>query len=187
MKLKFTVLATTLLAPTLALAHSGHEPNSFMSGLTHPVTGIDHLIMLFAFGLLVGSIPLSKLKKTSLIAIALASLVTGLGIGQVFGFLWLVEPMIVASLFVVSLALWQVFSPTTQRIPLALSSSIALLFFHGYAHGVEAAVNLAQFGAGMLLSAMGIMLFGAFVGRIVYSKWLSVGIASLSAIFLLAA
>lgn len=187
MKFTFAALVTALLTPTMAFAHPGHESHSFLSGLTHPITGIDHLIMLLAFGLLVGALSLPYAKKAVSIATALASLAAGLVIGQALGFATLVEPMIVASLFVVSLALWQVCSPTTKRVNLALSSSIALLFFHGYAHGVEAAADLTQFGAGMLLSATGLMVAGLLVSRAFYSKWLSVGVATVSALFLLSA
>lgn len=55
-----TFTIASLTTSTLALAHPGHgshsvhESHSFMSGLTHPVTGMDHLIMLIAFGLLIG-------------------------------------------------------------------------------------------------------------------------------------
>ncbi len=187
MKLKFAALLTTLLAPSMALAHPGHESHSFMSGLTHPVTGVDHLIMLVAFGLLVGAVSLSNSKKVVVMGAALASLAGGLVIGQALGFATLVEPMIVASLFVVSIALWQVYSPSTKRVNIALASSIALLFFHGYAHGVEAAANLTQFGLGMMLSATGLMVAGAFISRAFYSKWFSVAVASVSALFLLTA
>ncbi|MEF1290764.1 HupE/UreJ family protein [Vibrio sp. M260118] len=187
MKSKFAALLLTALAPVSAFAHTGHshESHSFMSGLSHPVTGFDHLIMLVAFGMLLGAIPFSKAKKGATIAVALVSLLSGLLIGQALGFATLVEPLIIASLFVVSLALWQVYSPTTQRINVAVSSSIALLFFHGYAHGVEAAANLTQFGLGMMLSATGLIVFGALVSRAFYSKWFSVAVASLSTLFLL--
>jgi len=62
-----------------------------------------------------------------------------------------------------------------------------MLFFHGYAHGVEAASNLTQFATGMSISALALMVIGTFVGRAVYSKWMSVGVASASTLLLLGA
>ncbi|MGB1280659.1 MAG: HupE/UreJ family protein, partial [Vibrio cyclitrophicus] len=67
------------------------------------------------------------------------------------------------------------------------AASIGMLFFHGYAHGVEAASNLTQFAAGMGISALALMVIGTLVGRAVYSKWLSVGVASASALLILGA
>lgn len=186
----FTIASLT---STLALAHPGHrahsvyESHSFMSGLTHPVTGMDHLIMLIAFGLLIGALSLSTKIKAALIGGGLASLVVGLIAGQALGFSVIVEPAIIASLFVVSLCLWHVFSPSTKRVNSVLVASIAMLFFHGYAHGVEAASNLTQFATGMSISAMALMVIGTFVGCAVYSKWLSIGVASASALLILGA
>ncbi|MGY3571294.1 HupE/UreJ family protein [Vibrio paucivorans] len=181
----------SLTTSTLAFAHPGHgshsvsDPHSFMSGLTHPVTGMDHLIMLIAFGLLIGALSFSTKIKATLIGAGLASLVVGLFAGQTLGFSVIVEPAIIASLFVISLCLWYVFSPSTKRVTSVLAASIAMLFFHGYAHGVEAASNLTQFTIGMSISAMALMAMGTFIGRAVYSKWLSVAVASASAALLL--
>lgn len=188
-----SVAITSLTTSTMAFAHLGHgshsvhESHSFMSGLTHPVTGMDHLIMLIAFGLLIGALSFSSKIKAALIGGGLASLVVGLIAGQALGFSVIVEPAIIASLFVVSLCLWHVFSPSTKRVNSVLVASIAMLFFHGYAHGVEAASNLTQFATGMSISALALMIIGTFVGRMVYSKWLSVGVASVSAVLLLGA
>lgn len=189
MKKFAAVVLTLLLAPPMAFAHSGHDAhaNSFMSGLTHPITGVDHLIMLVAFGLLIGAVAISAVKKVALVTTGLVSLVIGLLAGQALGYATMVEPLVMVSLFVVSIALWQAFSPTTKRINMALVASISLLFFHGYAHGVEAAANLTQFGLGMALSATSLMAVGALVSRAVYSKWLSVAVASVSALFVLTA
>ncbi|GEA61253.1 HupE/UreJ family protein [Vibrio comitans] len=190
MKLKYSALLATLLTPFMAFAHPGHshhETHSFMSGVTHPVTGVDHLIMLVAFGFLIGALSWSLKKSSALVGAGLISLVAGMAIGKMLGFAAIVEPMIVASLFVVSLCLWQVFSPNTKRVNSMLAVSIGLLFFHGYAHGVEAAANLGQFATGMALSATALMTVGVFVSRLVTSKWLSVGVASASALWMLTA
>jgi hydrogenase/urease accessory protein HupE len=39
-----TLIAAFALAPPIALAHTGHaETSGLMYGLTHPITGIDHV------------------------------------------------------------------------------------------------------------------------------------------------
>ncbi|MCZ8497838.1 hypothetical protein O9929_03565 [Vibrio lentus] len=46
--------------------------------------------------------------------------------------------------------------------------------------------NLTQFAAGMSITALWFaVIIGTFVGRAVYSKWMSVGVASASALLLL--
>jgi urease accessory protein len=185
MKTKLAVLFTFLTTPSLALAHSGHGHHSLSSGLIHPVSGIDHLIMLLAFGLLIGCVAHANRHKAALITAGIVSLMVGLFAGQVFGFSAIVEPAIITSLGVVSLCLWLAFSPSTTRVNTAIAASVAMLFFHGYAHGVEASGNVSLFAAGMMLSATVLMLAGSAAGHVVRSKWLSVGVASASALLIL--
>jgi urease accessory protein len=42
------VLPLALLVPTAALAHPGHADTSFVAGLVHPLTGLDHVLMIVA-------------------------------------------------------------------------------------------------------------------------------------------
>ena len=186
--LHFFAPATLLaLSSSPAWAHPGHETASFLSGLLHPITGIDHLIMLLAFGILVGCLSYSKMRKAGLVAGALFSLVAGLAAGQVFGYVPGVEPAILASLFVVSYAIWQVFSATQNILKLAIGLCIGLVFVHGYAHGVEASGQIGAFSVGMLASAAVLMTAGSLAGRLLSSRWLSVGVASASVLFLMSA
>lgn len=184
-----TLTISYLTTPTLAFAHPGHDhgSHSFLSGLTHPVTGVDHLIMLVAFGMLIGALSYSNKVKSALVGGGIVSLMAGLLVGKALGFSMVVEPAIIASLFAVSLCLWHVFSPSTTKVNTVIAVSIGFLFFHGYAHGVEAASGLAQFAAGMGITAFGLIAAGYFAGKALYSKWASVGVASLSALFLMAA
>ena len=55
MKRAVTTMLTAafVLAPAIALAHSGHgDTSGLMHGLTHPITGIDHVLAMVAVGLL---------------------------------------------------------------------------------------------------------------------------------------
>jgi urease accessory protein len=62
---------------------------------------------------------------------------------------------------------------------------VGLVFFHGYAHGVEAQGAISTFAAGMTLSAAALMMLGVQFGRALSSPWLSVGVASVSALVLI--
>ncbi|GAA5644488.1 MULTISPECIES: HupE/UreJ family protein [Vibrio] len=180
---KFSLaLGTLLLSTTPAWAHPGHETASFSSGLTHPVTGFDHLIMLIAFGILVACLNVSVKRQVLLIGAALLSMASGLLAGKWFGFISGVELAIAASLFVVSGAIWQAFSASQNTLRLAVSLCVGLIFFHGYAHGVEAQGAVSHFGLGMLLSACALMVLGIQFGRAFRSPWLSLGVVSVSAL-----
>ncbi|GAD88908.1 urease accessory protein UreJ [Vibrio halioticoli NBRC 102217] len=180
-------LVMTLLTPISAFAHPGHADHSFFSGLTHPLTGVDHLIMLLAFGLLVGTLSFKKGKTLALLVAGVASLVVGLLAGKAIGYAAFIEPMIIASLFVMSVCLWHVVTPSVTKVNAALSLAIGLLFFHGYAHGVEAAANLSQFALGMTMMACMLLGAGCMAGRWIGSKWLSIGVASASVLFMVTA
>ena len=178
----FTCLA---LLSSSVMAHPGHETGSFSAGLTHPVTGFDHLVMLVAFGILVACVQTSAVRKVGLVVSALASLLVGLAAGQVFGGFNGVELAIGASLFVVSGSIWQAFHASKDMLRLALTLCVGLVFFHGYAHGVEAQGAISSFAAGMTVSAAALMVLGLQFGRALSSPWLSVGVASVSALVIL--
>ncbi|MDC5819016.1 HupE/UreJ family protein [Vibrio europaeus] len=178
----FTCLA---LLSSSVMAHPGHETGSFSAGLTHPVTGFDHLVMLVAFGILVACVQTSAVRKMGLVVSALASLLVGLAAGQVFGGFNGVELAIGASLFVVSGAIWQAFHASKDMLRFALTLCVGLVFFHGYAHGVEAQGGISSFAVGMTVSAAALMVLGLQFGRALSSPWLSVGVASVSALVIL--
>ncbi|HBP2134768.1 TPA: protein hupE, partial [Pseudomonas aeruginosa] len=49
MKLPKLLAALALLAaPALAFAHPGHGEHGLVAGLAHPLTGLDHLLAMFA-------------------------------------------------------------------------------------------------------------------------------------------
>ena len=40
-----------LLTPALAFAHPGHGDNGLLAGISHPLSGLDHLLAMLAVGL----------------------------------------------------------------------------------------------------------------------------------------
>ena len=173
--------------PAFAHAHPGHEHSSFFSGLVHPITGVDHLIMLLAFGALAFFTVKKATTQLSLLAAALVAMVGGVAAGLSFGELGGIEGAIAASLLVVSAALWQVFTASKQVKSMAVAVCVALIFCHGYAHGVEATGNVSMFAVAMAISASALMLLGNRLAAFASSRWISAGVASASLVYLLVA
>ena len=48
---KILVTSALLLSPALAMAHPGHDHAGVMSGIAHPIFGLDHLLAMLAVGL----------------------------------------------------------------------------------------------------------------------------------------
>ena len=73
MRLFKQLLVTGVAAlPMLAFAHAGHDHhNGFWSGFVHPFTGLDHLMMAIAFGVLMWTAN-QRWKITGLIGLILA-------------------------------------------------------------------------------------------------------------------
>ncbi len=154
-------LATVAL-PAAAIAHTGegaHVHGGLMAGLTHPVTGMDHLVALVLFGALLAG---TTLKEKQLgFAAAGISLAAGFAGGIALGGHVAMEALITGSalLFAAALAF-----PASVRGKAACAVAI-LLGAHGWAHGVEMTGSLAGFGAGFLVSSVLLMLAGLPLGQ----------------------
>lgn len=176
-------LALLTLVSTSVSAHVGHGPDgvmatSFFSGITHPLTGLDHLVMLLGIGFLISQSK-GMNRQLSLITVAVFGMVAGVGFGALSGIATGVESIIMASIFAVAFAVWQNKQQQVSLFSKVFSySSIALVVFHGWAHGLEAPVSeLFSFASGMMLSAAMLMSIGCIVGRFVSAKWLSPALA----------
>ncbi|GAB3359966.1 MULTISPECIES: HupE/UreJ family protein [Giesbergeria] len=126
--------ALLALGSSAALAHAGvdaGEHHGFLSGLLHPMSGLDHLGAMLAVGL--WSATTTARPGVAPLSFAL-TLLAGALLAQ-SGLSWAgVEPMIVASLLVVGLLL-----AAQTRLPLAVGGALvgAFALFHGMAHGQE--------------------------------------------------
>ena len=141
-------LPLLLLAFSLpALAHPGHGTESFQAGVLHPLTGLDHLLMLSGAGVL------SALSGRKLL-IPLATLgmmLSGAIAGSLFGGFSGMETLIVASLAVCGVMMFK----TENRLLLAVP---ALAMFHGWAHGVEmAGHSFWLFTSGFMLASAAVL------------------------------
>lgn len=158
------LLAST---PILAMAHPHHDhatssiTSAFTAGFVHPFTGLDHLMMAIALGVLFAKFA-QRWKVAGMLSFALA-LIFGFVLGMQGVFANLAEYGIVASLVVLAVALL-----ARQGSVLAVAS-IALTFFHGAAHGLELAHAgyVALVITGMVLAMVFIYAFGLGLGEVI--------------------
>ncbi|MBL0372037.1 HupE/UreJ family protein [Rhizobium sp. KVB221] len=163
------ILISLGIFPATAVSAFAHldptEHGSLLAGLTHPLSGADHLLAMVAVGLWAAQV---GGKARWVIPSAFVSVMAvGFALALAGALLPFVEPAILAS--VVGLGLLVALA---VRLPLASSATIvgAFALFHGYAHGGElGTAAAARFGTGFviatgILHAVGIGL-GALAGR----------------------
>ena len=162
-----TIALTVLcLFAGTASAHTGsHTVTGFVSGLTHPLLGLDHLLAMVAIGLWA-----AQQGGRALWAVP-AAFVGAMGMGG--GLAWAglslpyVETGIAASLLVLGLLI------ATQRqwavtVGMVIAAGFAL--FHGYAHGLEMpqTTSPALYALGFVLATLGLHglgMAGSLIGR----------------------
>lgn len=143
MRFNFSTTAPVLAAcalSTAAIAHTGVDDASqmsFLTGLWHPVTGLDHLVSMVAVGLwsaLVARRAGIELLWGPLVFISLLLLGALAGLQGIS--LPGVEPMIAASVLVLGLLVL-----TRPRLPGLVAASLVggFALFHGVAHSGELA------------------------------------------------
>lgn len=137
------------LAASPALAHlDPGEHGSFLAGLSHPLFGLDHVLAMIAVGLW-GAV-LGGHARWALPTSFVGSMVLGFGLARLGLSLPLVEPMVLASVLLLGLAV-----ALMVRLPLVAASVLAGLFgiFHGHAHGGElGAAGALAFSIGFVAS-----------------------------------
>jgi urease accessory protein len=146
---------------TPALAHTGSEAGSALTaGLLHPLTGADHVLAMIAVGLWAAG-----LGGRAVLAVPAAFVAAMLG-----GFMlalagtWLpgVEPMILASVVVLGVAVAAALRPS----PIAAAALVGgFALFHGHAHGAEmAGAGALAFGAGFAIATAALHAAGIGLG-----------------------
>src|SRR5271154_5199650 len=125
------------------------NPSDFAAGLVHPVAGSDHILAIASIGLwgvVAGgrAVWAWPLAFVAMVIVGYAAAILGLQVP-------LVEPVIASSIVVLGLLI-----ALAVRAPLWLGAAIAGLFafFHGHAHGTEAAST----GVGLIAYAVGFSL-----------------------------
>lgn len=162
-------LACVALSPTTAFAHhvnDGQMPTLFvdglLSGLAHPVIGLDHLVFILAAGLAAGALGLG-LRMPGLF---IASSIGGLGLHLTRLDLPMTEVAISVSILLLGLAIG---SRSTIATKLWMALFIVAGVFHGYAYGesIVGAPVLPLFGylAGLGIVQGALAAITYFAGR----------------------
>jgi len=133
----FTVL---LIAAPFAEAHTGEVQSGFMSGLSHPFLGLDHLLAMLAVGIWAGKMggKASWRVPLAFIIIMFVSALFSQG---------LVSMPLIENGIAVSLLLLGLFIVLAVKLPVAMGMIVVSLFAvsHGVAHGVELPVAASPF------------------------------------------
>ncbi|HEY4235130.1 MAG TPA: HupE/UreJ family protein [Lacipirellulaceae bacterium] len=158
----FIVPLAILGWPTLAHAHVGiGEPSGLLSGLTHPLTGLDHLCAMVGVGLWAAQRGGRAVWLVPLAFVTVMALGGLLGVAAVS--IPFVESGIVASVLILGILI-----AAAVRLPLLLSILLVGTFalFHGHAHGAEMAhtYSALAYGLGFVLTTATLHLIGISIG-----------------------
>ena len=170
-------LALLSLLPTLAFAHPGHDlmaadgsfSLSILSGMLHPLTGFDHLMLALGMGMLFTQMHSFKKGFVAL----LIGLVTGfvLSLSVSLNSLF-IEYGILLSIVLLTMALMSRYFNVALNQSHEMSVKTvykflvigfgALAMFHGAAHAIEvpANSNTAGFFTGMIVAMLGLYTIG---------------------------
>ena len=179
------ILSLTALALSTAPAFAHLNPEehgSFMAGFSHPLFGLDHILVMVAVGLWASQIGGRALWLVP--AAFVGTMAFGFGLAVAGVDLPFVEPAILASVVALGLLV-----AMAARFDMIASAALVAAFalFHGHAHGGElGAAGAASFGIGFvvataLLHAAGIAL-GLGVARIANGAILARIIGGLTAV-----
>src|SRR5690606_474733 len=121
-----------LILPGIAFAHPGHDTSSVMAGITHPITGLDHLLAMLAVGLWAAQ--QHGAARWTLPMTFVATMLLGGLLGFAGVELPLMESGIAASVLALGLLV-----AVAARPPLWVAGGLTALFAisHGVAHGLE--------------------------------------------------
>ena len=151
-----------LLSPALALAHPGHDHAGVMSGIAHPVFGLDHLLAMLAVGLWA-----AQQTGTARWALPLTFVATML-VGGLLGFAGIELPLLETGIAGSVLALGLLVA-LAVRPPVAVAAALTALFAlsHGVAHGLELPVLSSPWGyaAGFIAATAALHGVGYVVAR----------------------
>lgn len=160
MKRRLLLAALAFAASTApALAHlDPAEHGSLMAGFTHPLSGLDHILVMIAVGLWAAQIGGRALWAVP--AAFVGTMAFGFGLAMIGVQLPFVEPAILASMVAVGLLV-----AMAVRLQSAACAALVAVFavFHGYAHGGElGAAGALPFSTGFVIATA--LLHGAGIG-----------------------
>ncbi len=136
------------------------EHGSLMAGISHPLSGLDHILVMIAVGLWAAQVGGRALWAVP--GSFVATMAAGFALAMAGVQLPLVEPAILAS--VVALGLLVAMAIRMQTVACAAVVGVFALF-HGYAHGGElGAAGALPFSAGFIVATALLHVAGIGVG-----------------------
>lgn len=164
---KLLLTAVLALVALPAAAHPEQGVGDFMSGMLHPLLGIDHLLVMIAVGIWA-----VQLGSRALWAVPL-SFVLAMAAGAALGYAGvavpLAEPVIALSVLVCGLLVVS----ACKLSPLHGAAIVgAFALFHGAVHATETAAGAAPvtFIAGVLAATVALHLTGAASAAVLRSR-----------------
>src|SRR5215510_14544728 len=157
------------------------QNHSFEMGVAHPVLGVDHILVMIAVGLwavLVGGRAVWTLPLTFL-----ATMIAGFAAASAGLAIPLVEPVISSSIIALGLLV-----ALAVKAPIWLGSLITALFafFHGHAHGAEAAAaSLTSYVVGFTFSTATLHAIGIGLGVFAASSMRQVALRAMGGVMAL--
>lgn len=161
---KFLLTVGLMMTATLAMAHPGlgeQVSNGFLSGLLHPMMGLDHLLAMGAIGF--WSIRQNTTMKRGTPLFVVGGMIAGAGLAWAGISLAGVETGIAMSVLLVGVLI-----ATLAKLPTAVGGTLVALFMiaHGYAHGIEMTQgsSLLLYMAGFVVATLAITFIGRSLG-----------------------
>ena len=163
------VLIGSSLWAMSAMAHTGEGlAGGFVSGVIHPLSGLDHMVAMVAVGLwgaFLGAPAMWLLPVVFPLVMAIGGALGVLGVP----FPAVETGIAMSGILLGAMVLFAV------RPPLWVSALLvgAFAMFHGYAHGAElpSAANPFAYAAGFVLATGSLHLFGIALGLLTFWPW----------------
>lgn len=128
-----TALAALLATlPRQAVAHTGGSVHGIENGFLHPFSGLDHLLVMVAVGLIAARLGGSALWRLPVAFVS--AMIAGAAVAMAGMAVPLVEAVIISSVIIFGAAL---IANANVPITLAVAGTAAFGFFHGFAPGAE--------------------------------------------------
>lgn len=152
--MRLFVLILGMISSPIAWSHGIHVSESgFASGLLHPMTGIDHVLVAAGIGLWLG---LQRFTRGSVL-LYFAALVAGIAIaGLVDGRLGEIDSMLAATLIITGLFLYR-----TLRLSQPLVAVVITVIFSCHFHA-----HFAELPGALSASSTGFYAAGVFISTI---------------------
>lgn len=151
----------TFVLPAVALAHEPAGGGGFVSGLSHPVLGLDHLLAMVLVGVVSAQLGGRALWSVPLTFVVVMIAAGALGIAGIP--LFSVETGIAVSVVALGLAV-----AADRAVPTLVAMTIVGVFalFHGHAHCTEmpAAAQPFAYAAGFVIGTAALHVAGLLAG-----------------------